>query len=157
MHAALFSYMWRCGEQCHGADGHPGESCSSRDVVARHVLVKQQFRGWRCSGWSSGRRRGPIQGCRQRGGAYAAQWQSWRRLLPGNSNSIGMSSQCPAWCGSGGDGRTGLTATRRSLPPAWRHGVALCSHGKGIRGCRRPPSRARRVSRMWVGGTVSRG
>jgi hypothetical protein len=68
MHAALFSYMWRCGEQCHGADGHPGESCSSRDVVARHVLVKQQFRGWRCSGWSSGRRRGPIQGCRQRGG-----------------------------------------------------------------------------------------
>jgi hypothetical protein len=44
------------------------------------------------------------------GGPYAAQWQSWRRLVPAHSNSIGMSSQCSAWCGSGGDGRTGLTA-----------------------------------------------
>jgi hypothetical protein len=45
------------------------------------------------------------------GGPYAAQWRSWRRLVPAHSNTIGMSPQCPASCGSGGDGRTGLTAT----------------------------------------------
>jgi hypothetical protein len=28
----------------------------------------------------------------------------------------GMSSQCPAWCCSGGDGRTGLTATGKTAP-----------------------------------------
>jgi hypothetical protein len=33
------------------------------------------------------------------GGPYAAQWQSWRRLVPVHSNSIGMSSQCSAWRG----------------------------------------------------------
>jgi hypothetical protein len=67
MHAALFIYIWRRGEQCHGADGRPGESCSSRGVVARPVLVQLQFQGWRRSGWSSGHRRGLILGCRQRG------------------------------------------------------------------------------------------
>jgi hypothetical protein len=36
MRAALFSYVWRRGEQCHGVDDRPGESCSSRGVV--HVL-----------------------------------------------------------------------------------------------------------------------
>jgi hypothetical protein len=50
------------------------------------------------------------------GGPYAAQWQSWRRLVLVHSNSIGMSSQCPAWCGSGGDGRTGLTAMGKTAP-----------------------------------------
>jgi hypothetical protein len=50
------------------------------------------------------------------GGPYEAQWQLWRRLVPVHSNSIGMSSQCPAWCGSGGDGRTGLTATGKTAP-----------------------------------------
>jgi hypothetical protein len=50
------------------------------------------------------------------GGAYAAQWRSWRCLVPVHSNNIGMSSQCPAWCGSGGDGRTGLTVTGKTAP-----------------------------------------
>jgi hypothetical protein len=50
------------------------------------------------------------------GGLYAAQWQSWRRLVPVHSNSIGMSSQCSAWRGSGGDGHTGLTATGKTAP-----------------------------------------
>jgi hypothetical protein len=115
MRATLFSYMWRHGDQCHGADGRPGESCSSRGVVARPVLVQEQLRGWRHSGWSSGHRRGPIQGCRQRGpvrGTVAVV----ERLVPVHSNSIGMSSQCPAWCDSGGDGRTGLTATGKTAP-----------------------------------------
>jgi hypothetical protein len=67
MCSALFSYVWRHGEQCHGADGRPGESCSNRGVVAHHVLVQEQLRGWWRSGWLSGRRHGPIRGCRQRG------------------------------------------------------------------------------------------
>jgi hypothetical protein len=45
MCAALFSYVWKHGEQCHGADGCPGESCSSRGVVACPVLVQEQIRG----------------------------------------------------------------------------------------------------------------
>jgi hypothetical protein len=49
-------------------------------------------------------------------GPYAAQWRSWRRLVLAHSNSIGMSSQCPVWCGSGGDGCTGLTATGMTDP-----------------------------------------
>jgi hypothetical protein len=43
------------------------------------------------------------------GGLYAAQWRLWRRL-------VGISSQCSAWCGSGGDGHTGLTATGMTAP-----------------------------------------
>jgi hypothetical protein len=56
-------------------------------------------------------------------GSYAAQLQSWRCLVPVHSNSIGMSSQCSEWRGSGGDGRTGLTATGKTAPAgltSWR-------------------------------------
>jgi hypothetical protein len=67
MHAALFPYMWRYGEQCRGADGRPGESCSCWGVVVRPVLVQERLRGWRCSGWLTGRRSRPIRGCRWRG------------------------------------------------------------------------------------------
>jgi hypothetical protein len=45
MHAALFLYMLRYGEQCRRADGFPGESCSGRDVVARPVLEQERLRG----------------------------------------------------------------------------------------------------------------
>jgi hypothetical protein len=60
------------------------------------------------------------------GGPYVTQWPLWRRLDPARPNSIGMSSQCPAWCGSGGDGRTGLTATGMTDPASLtsRHGPA---------------------------------
>jgi hypothetical protein len=89
MRAALFSYVWRRGEQCHGADGRLGESCSSRGVVAHPVLVQEQLRGWRRSGWLSGRRpragsRVPSTGC-----LYTAQWRSWRRPISAHSNSVG--------------------------------------------------------------------
>jgi hypothetical protein len=89
MRAALFSYVWRCGEQRHGAYARPGESCSSRGVMARPVLVQEQLRGWQCSGWLSGCR--PWAGSRvpSTGGPYVAQWQSWRRPIPVHSNSIG--------------------------------------------------------------------
>jgi hypothetical protein len=40
-----------------------------------------------------------------------AHWPLWRCLVPARPNSIGMSPQRPAWCGSGEDGRIGLTAT----------------------------------------------
>jgi hypothetical protein len=49
MRAALFSYVWRRGEQRHGADDRPDESCTSRGVAARPVLVQEQLRGWRRS------------------------------------------------------------------------------------------------------------
>jgi hypothetical protein len=49
MRAALFPYVWRYGEKCHGADGRPSESRSSQVVVARPVLVQEQLRGWRRS------------------------------------------------------------------------------------------------------------
>jgi hypothetical protein len=61
------SYVWKHGEQCHGADGRPGESSPSRGVVVRLVLVQARFRGWQRSGWLSGRCSGPIRGCRRRG------------------------------------------------------------------------------------------
>jgi hypothetical protein len=83
------SYVWRRGEQCHGANGRPGDSYSSRGVVARPVLVQKQLRGWWRSGWLFGRR--PWAGSRvpSTGGPYAAQWRSWRRPVPVHSNSIG--------------------------------------------------------------------
>jgi hypothetical protein len=89
MRAALFSYVWRRGEQCRGADGRPGESCSTRDVVARLVLVQGQLRGWWRSGWSSGRRPWADSRVPSTGGSYAAQWWSWRRLVLVHSNNIG--------------------------------------------------------------------
>jgi hypothetical protein len=116
MCAALFSYMWRCSEQRHGADGHPSESCSSQGVVARPVLVQEQLRGWRRSGWLSGHRRGPILGCRlwevrtRHSGGYGGI------PSPCTPTVSGMSSQCPAWRCSGGDGRAGLTAMGKTTP-----------------------------------------
>jgi hypothetical protein len=116
MRAALFSYVWRRGEQCHRADGRPGESSSGRDVVARPVLVQEQLRGWRRSGWSSGRRRGPLRGCRQRGVRTRHSGGHGGVLSPCTPTASRISSQCPAWRCSGGDGRIGLTATGKTAP-----------------------------------------
>jgi hypothetical protein len=97
MRAALFPYVWRHGEQCHGADGRPGESSPCRGVVVRPVLVQERLRGWRRSGWSSGRRSWAYSRVPLTGGPYVAQWQLWRRLVPAHPNNVGMSSQCPVW------------------------------------------------------------
>jgi hypothetical protein len=103
MHAALFSYVWWRAEQYHGADGRPGESCSSRDVVARPVLVQERLRGWRRSGWSSSRRPWADSRVSSTGGPYATQWWSWRHLVPVHSNSIGdvvtVPGVVPQWRG----------------------------------------------------------
>jgi hypothetical protein len=76
----------------------------------RPVLAQERLRGRRCSGWLTdavvGRFEGAVDEC-----PYVAQWPLWRCLVPVRPNSAGMLPQCPAWCGSGGDGRTGLTAT----------------------------------------------
>jgi hypothetical protein len=110
MRAALFPYVWRHGEQCHGVDGRPGES--SLAGVSWCVLCSHRS-GFEGGGVAVdrpaavvGRFEGAVDG-----GPYVAQWPSWRRLVPARPNSVGMSPQCPAWCSSGGDGRTGLTAT----------------------------------------------
>jgi hypothetical protein len=96
MRAALFSYVWRCGEQCHEADSRPGESCSSRGVMVRPVFVWERLRGWRRSGWSSGRRRrGPVRGCRQRGARTQHSGSRGDVLSPCAPTATGMSSQCP--------------------------------------------------------------
>jgi hypothetical protein len=116
MRAALFSYVWRRGEQCYGADGRPGESYSSRGVVTRPVLVQEQLRGWWRSGWLSCRRCGPIRGCRQRGIRTRHSGERGDVPSPCTPTASGMSSQCPVWNCSGGDGRTGLTAMGKTAP-----------------------------------------
>jgi hypothetical protein len=62
MRAELFPYVWRHGEQCHGANGRPGESSPCQGVVVRPVLVQEWLRGWRRSGWSSGPSVGRFEG-----------------------------------------------------------------------------------------------
>jgi hypothetical protein len=111
---ALFSYVWRRGEQCHGVDDRPGESCSSRGVVARPVVVQERLRGWWC--------RGRLSGCRPRAGSRVPSTGVRTRhsgrhgdvLSPCAPTVSGMSSQCPAWRCSGGDGRTRLTASEKT-------------------------------------------
>jgi hypothetical protein len=82
------------------------------------------------------------------GGPYVAQWLLWRCLIPIRPNNIGMSPQRPAWCGSGRDGRTGLTVMGMTDPAGLtsRHGPASAQK-KTFEGAAGPPSRARRVRR----------
>jgi hypothetical protein len=116
MRATLFSCMWRRGEQCHGVDDRPGESCSSRGVVVHPVLVQERLRGWRCRGCPAGRcpragSRVPSTGVRTRHSGRHGGVPS-----PCVPTASGVSSQCPAWRCSGGDRRTGLTATGKTAP-----------------------------------------
>jgi hypothetical protein len=123
MHAALFPYVWRYGEQCCRADDRPGESRSCRGVVARPVLAQERLRGRWCSGWLTDAVVGRFEGAVDEG-PYAAQWPLWRCLVPARPNSAGTLPQCPTWCDSGGDGRTGPTATGMTDPagPTSRRG-----------------------------------
>jgi hypothetical protein len=66
MRAALFSYVWRRGEQCHRVDDHPGESCS---VMASWRVLCPNRSGFEGGGIEVGcpaATRGPARGCRQR-------------------------------------------------------------------------------------------
>jgi hypothetical protein len=102
--------------QCHGVDNRPGESCSSRGVVERPVLVQERLRGWWCRGWLSGRRpwadsRVPSTGVRMR---HSGRHGDILSLC--TPKALGMSLQYSAWHCSGGDGRIGLTATEKTAP-----------------------------------------
>jgi hypothetical protein len=158
MLATLFPYVWRHGEQCHGADDRPGESRSRRGVVARPVLVQERLRGWRRSGWSSGHRRGPISRVQLTGGPYAVQWQSWRRLVPVHSNNIGdvVTTLGVALQWRGWSHRVDSDGDDRSRHPDFTAWPCVITE-KTFEGAAGPPSRARRVSRTRVGGVVSRG
>jgi hypothetical protein len=94
----------------------PDESCSSRGVVARPVLVQEQLRGWWCRGWLSGRR--PRASSRASSTEVRTRYSGRHGDVPSPCvpTASGMSSQCPAWRCSGGDGRTGLTAMGKTAP-----------------------------------------
>jgi hypothetical protein len=109
-----FPYVWKHGEQCHGADGRPGESFPSRGIMVRPVLVQERLRGWRCSGWLSGRRSGPFRGCRRRGARTRHSGGHGYVLSPRTPTASGCRHS--ARRGAAGDGRTGLTATRMTDP-----------------------------------------
>jgi hypothetical protein len=68
--------------------------------------------------------------------------------------------QCPGWCWDGGDGCTEPMATKvtsSASPTSRRSPVRVwSSRPSSLRGLCRPLSRARRVGRMGVGGTVPR-
>jgi hypothetical protein len=114
--ATLFSYVWRHGVQCHGVDDRPGESCSSRGVVARPVLVQERLRGWWCRGWLSGRR--PRAGSRASSTEVRTRYSGRHGDVPSMCvpTASGISSQCPTWCCSGVDGHTGLTVKGKTTP-----------------------------------------
>jgi hypothetical protein len=116
MRAALFSYVWRRGEQFHGVDDHPGESHSCWGVVACPVPEQERLRGWWCRGWLSDRRpragsRVPSTGARTRHSGRHGDVPS-----PCAPTVSGMSLQCAAWRCRDGDGRTGLTTTGMAFP-----------------------------------------
>jgi hypothetical protein len=155
MHAALFPYVWRYGEQCCGADGRPGESRSCWGVVVRPVLVQERLRGWRCSGWLTGRRSGLIRGCRWRGPVRGTVVAVGDVLSPRVPTASGCRHSAQRGAAVAGMVAQGWQRRGWPIPPAWCHGVTLRQHRKDIRGCRRPPSRARRVVRTGVGGTIT--
>jgi hypothetical protein len=102
--------------QCHGVDDRRGESCSSWGIVARHVLIQERLRGWWCRGWLSGRR--PQAGSRASSTEVRTRYSGSHGDVPSPCipTALEMSSQCPAWRCSGGDGRTGLTVTGKTAP-----------------------------------------
>jgi hypothetical protein len=85
-HAALFSYVWRCGVQCQGVGGCPGESRFSHGVVACPVFEQGWPRGWKrggCSGRLQAGSREPLTAIRtgysgRRGGVPSPRAQQRR-------------------------------------------------------------------------------
>jgi hypothetical protein len=105
---------------------------------------------------SVGRLEGAIDG-----GPYEVQWRAWRRPIPVHSNSVGDVVAVPGvalqWRGwSHRADNDGEDRSRRPDVTAWSC-VVIEKAFAPIRGFRRTPSRARRVSRMKLGGTVPRG
>jgi hypothetical protein len=74
--AALFSYVWRHGEQCHGVVDRPGESCSSRGVMG---CYRSGFEGGGVEVGCPAAVRGPARGRRQ--------WEPVRGKVAGMATS----------------------------------------------------------------------
>jgi hypothetical protein len=156
MRAALFPYVWRYGEQCHGADGRPGESRSSLVVVARPMLVQEQLRGWRRSVGRSAAAAGRFEGVVDGGpvrGTVAVMVTSSPHAPQQHRDVVTVPGVVRQWRGwphrvdSDGDGRS-----CRPDVTAWPCVITE----KTFEGAAGPPSRARCVSRTGVGGTTSR-
>jgi hypothetical protein len=156
MHAALFPYVWRHGKQCHGADSRPGESRSSRGVVARLVLIQERFRGGGvvvgCLATVVGRFEGAVDGGTVRG-TVAVMATSCPCALQQHRDVVTVPDVVRQWRGwphrvdSDGDDRS-----RRPDVTAWPCVITE----KAFEAVAGPPSRARRASRTGVGGTASR-
>jgi hypothetical protein len=111
--------------QCHGVDDHPGESCSCWDVVASPVSVQERLRGWWRRGCLSDRRpraglRVPLMGGHMRHSSGRGDV-----LSPCAFTASGMALQCSEWRCSGGDVRTGLMATEKTVPAGL---TSRCNH-----------------------------
>jgi hypothetical protein len=155
-----FIYVWRHGVQCRGIDGRPGESCFWRGVMACPVSIQERLRAWRCRGRPFGGRPRADSRVLLTGGRTGHSSRCGDVLSPHASTASGMVLQCPGWRRDGGDGRTGPMATEVTVPTSL---TSRRSPGQvwkkclfPLRGFHRPLSRARRVSRTKVGGTVSR-
>jgi hypothetical protein len=148
MHAALFPYMWRHGEQCHGADDRPGESsptaaswcvlCSYRSglegggvAVGRPAAVVGRFEGAVDGGPVRGTVAIVATSCpcapQQRRDVVTVpdvvlQWRGWSHKVDSNEDD----------------------RSRRPDVTVW----PCISTGKTFEGAAGTPSRARRVSRM---------
>jgi hypothetical protein len=144
------SYVWRYGAQCRGVDGRPGESRFWHDVVVCPVSVKERLRGWQCRGRPFGVRphadlrvlltRGCIghnsgcgnvlSPCVPTASGMALQWLGWPHRADGDDGGV---PDVTAW-------------PRASAEPA----------SAPLRGFRCLLSRARRLGRTGVGGTLPR-
>jgi hypothetical protein len=144
-----FIYVRRHVILCRGVDGHPGESCFWRDVMACPVSIQERLQGWRCRGRLFGGHpradsRVPLTGGRTRHSSGRGGVPS-----PHAPTALGMATQCPGWSHrADGDGGDAPDVTARPHASAEQASVP-------IRGFRRPLSRVRRASRTRVGGTVS--
>jgi hypothetical protein len=116
MHAALFP---TCGGMASSASELTAVLSNPAPVEASWCVLCSYRSGFEGGGVAVSRPAavvGRFEGVVDGGEAYVTQWPSWRRLVPARPNSVGVSSQCLAWCSSGGYGRTGLTATGMTDP-----------------------------------------
>jgi hypothetical protein len=76
---------------------------------------------------------GRFEGCRRRGIRTRHSGGRGDVLSPCTPTTSRMSSQCPAWRCSGGDGRAGLTATGKTAPAGLMSRRSLCSRKRYAR------------------------
>jgi hypothetical protein len=102
--------------QCDGVDDRPSESCSCWGVEASPVPVQGRLQGWWPRGCSSGRLSHADSRVLLTGGRTRHSSGRGDVLSPCTFTASGMTLQCTEWRCSGGDGRTGLIATEKTVP-----------------------------------------